>query len=280
MLIIYGISFKLNQFGQYFKAVVRIWTMFHCFNRKHYDKAPLIWISNIGYWSHHYPGLYQTSEDNIASTDEYLVENAHSIIRPNTQPADDCTTLSNKAKMIFTLKAEVKNFESVFTPPKSFTFTRSALKSLKVKAAGIICHILKLLKSVDGGTTLSTDLQLNSKNIKCLPLGFHTNKPPNASICCDMPAFPHQNKDLKWKRFSGCFHSFHTECLGNINHCPICRGYLQLVLQQLSSTAQDSIFNGQHNAAVPSTNRENNTQDKPPKVHEETSEELSAKIED
>ena len=125
-----------NEFGQFFKAVVRIWTMFHCFRRKHYDKAPLVWISNIGYWSHHYPELYQTFENNVASTDEYPVENAHSIIRANSQSADDCETISNKAKMIFTSKTEIKNFKSVFTPPKSFAFARSALKSLKVKAAG------------------------------------------------------------------------------------------------------------------------------------------------
>lgn len=59
VLIIYGISFKLNQFGQYFKAAVRNWTMFYYFRRKHCDKAPLIWVSNIGHWSQHYPELFQ-----------------------------------------------------------------------------------------------------------------------------------------------------------------------------------------------------------------------------
>ena len=146
--------------------------------------------------------------------------------------------------MIFTSKTEIKHFKSVFTPPKSFAFTRSALKSLKVKAAGIICNILKLMTNVESGTKLSTDLQLNCNNIKCLPLGFHINKPPNSSICCDMPGCPHQSDDLEWKIFNGCFHSFHTKCLQNVDHCPICQRYLQLVIEQLSTTAKDSIFNG------------------------------------
>lgn len=279
VLMIYGVSFKLNQFGQYLKAVVRIWTMFHCFHRKHYDKAPLVWISNIGYWSQHYPELHQTFEDNIACTDEYPVENAHSIIRANTQSADDCTTISKKAKMMFTSKAEVKNFKSVFTPPKSFTFTRKVLKSLKVKAAEIIGDVLKKMTNTDSAIELSTDMQLNSDNIKCLPLGFHTNKPPNPCLCCDMPACPHQSEDLEWKRFDGCFHSFHVKCLGDIDHCPICRGYLQQVVQQLSTSAQNAIFNGQDNAEVDLGNPENNTPDKPPKINEETNEELAAKIE-
>ena len=57
VLIMYEISFKLNEFGQFFKAVVRIWAMFHYFRRKHYDKAPLVWISDIGYWSHQQVGI-------------------------------------------------------------------------------------------------------------------------------------------------------------------------------------------------------------------------------
>ena len=95
--------------------------------------------------------------------------------------------------MIFISKTEIKNFKSVFPPPKSFALTRSALKSLKVKAVGIICNILKWMTKVESATKLSTDLQLNCNNIKCLPLGFHTNKPPNPSTCCDMLACPHQS---------------------------------------------------------------------------------------
>ena len=56
------------------------------------------------------------------------------------------------------------------------------------------------------------------------------------------------------------------------------QGYLQLVIEQLSTTAQDSIFNNQENSATPSTNPKNRTEDKPPKVQEETNEVLSAKI--
>ena len=91
-----------------------------------------------------------------------------------------------------------------------------------------------------------------------------------------MPACPHQNDDLEWKIFNGCFHS--TQSVFKMWIIAICQGYLQLVIEQLSITAKDSIFNGQENGATASANPENSTKDKPPKVQEETNEVLSAKI--
>ena len=247
VLIIYGISFKQNKFNEYFRAVIRIWTMFYCFQRKHYNKAPLIWLSNVGYWAKSNRKLYETLEEGISCTDEYPVENAHSIIRSYTYAADDCETISKKAKMIFTSRNELKNFKSVFTPPKSFSFSRNVLRSLKVKAAEIIGNLLQSVTNTCPSTPdLQKKLHLTNENIKCLPLGFHTNKPPNPYLTCDMPACHLQDKNTPWKKFNGCFHSFHLECLKDVDHCPICRSHLQMVIHQLGSSAQQSIHNLQH----------------------------------
>ena len=154
VLIIYAISFKENKFDEYFKAVIRVWTMFYCFHRKHYDKAPLVWISKVGHWARNYNKLYKTLQKNISCTDEYPVENAHSVIRSQTNPSDECETISKKAKMIFTSKAELKNFKTAFTPPKTFSFTRNVLHALKVKAAQLIGNILKLTTETEGENTL------------------------------------------------------------------------------------------------------------------------------
>ena len=91
--------------------------MFYCFKRKHYDKSPQVWISNVGHWTKNNGKLYQTLQDNISCTDEYPVEKAHSVIRSQTNSFDDCQTISQKAKMVFTSKA--KNFKTVFTLPKT-----------------------------------------------------------------------------------------------------------------------------------------------------------------
>ena len=39
LLSIYSISFKLNHFSEYFCAIIRIWIMFACLQRRHYNKA-------------------------------------------------------------------------------------------------------------------------------------------------------------------------------------------------------------------------------------------------
>ena len=66
--------------------------------------------------------------------------------------------------MIFNTKTQLKNFKTSFTPPKTYSFTRSVLKSIKVKAAEIIANILKWVTDSDDTATtkLSTNLQLIS----------------------------------------------------------------------------------------------------------------------
>ena len=158
----------------------------------------------VGHWAKNNTKLYKTLQEDISCTDEYPVENAHS----QTNSSDDCETISQKAKMIFTSKAELKNFKTAFTPPKTFSFTRNILHVLKVKAAQLVGHILKLTTETEGAKYQASQLDFTYANIKCLPLGYHTNKPPDQSCTCDMPACCH--KDSDWKLFTGCFHSFHT----------------------------------------------------------------------
>jgi len=50
VLSIYSISFKLNHFLEYFCAIIRIWIMFTCLQRPHYNKAPLVWIDMCLHW--------------------------------------------------------------------------------------------------------------------------------------------------------------------------------------------------------------------------------------
>ena len=84
VLSIYGVIFRTNNFKQYFHAMFRVWILFYCFHRRHYDKAPLIWMSNVLYWLTAVPDLYNIFSSNVTSTDEYGVENTHSIIRSKT----------------------------------------------------------------------------------------------------------------------------------------------------------------------------------------------------
>ena len=75
VLLIYSISFKLNNFSEYFRTMIRIWIMFTCLQCWPYNKAPLIWINMCSHKGKHAPQLYNLLRNYIAIFDEYPVEN-------------------------------------------------------------------------------------------------------------------------------------------------------------------------------------------------------------
>ena len=183
VLAIYSVVFKSNKFDDYFNSVIRVWTMFYCFNRRHYDKAPLIWLSNIMYWQKFRPHIYDIVRGNITLLDEYGVENTHSILRAQTKPYYTLDQLFQKAKGIFASKAEQHNFCSAFTPPHYYSFSGNQLNYLKVKAATILKGIFvnKSEKLSTGQYEVYQRLRDgNSIQHQCLPLGFHCTIPPHA----------------------------------------------------------------------------------------------------
>ena len=60
----------------------RIWVMFTCLKRRHYNKAPLVWLANIHHWGQHFPELHNILASNITITDEYPVENTTASLGP------------------------------------------------------------------------------------------------------------------------------------------------------------------------------------------------------
>ena len=88
ILSIYPVTCKSNKFGEYFNAVIRIWVMFSCLKRRHYNKATLVWIANITHWMRSFPEFYNVFQNWLIISDEYPVENTHSIIRAQTKHSD------------------------------------------------------------------------------------------------------------------------------------------------------------------------------------------------
>ena len=97
VLSIYSISFKLNLFSEYFRAMIRIWIMFTCLKRRHYNKVPLVWINMCAQWGKHSTNLYKLLRNYVAIFDEYPVENIHSIFRAQSKPSDTAEQLRKKS---------------------------------------------------------------------------------------------------------------------------------------------------------------------------------------
>ena len=241
-ITIYSVTFKTNQFDEFEKAMARIWCMFLCFYRRHYNKSPLVWFSNLLFWKENNNELYNTLKSCINIEDEYPVENCHSIIRGSTNSWDMPEQLSFKAKSIFASKKRQHNFRSYFTPPKSFTFSRKELKSLKFKCAEILVNkiFVPIASELDTSKIIPSSLP---KNSPILPLGFHTEWPPVSNRICDMPGCLDRYSVKPWVRFNGFWHSFHIDCLQGSNICKVCTAFLKRQIRKLSDTATQAIFN-------------------------------------
>lgn len=130
VLPIYSISFKLNKFSEYFRAMIRIWIMFTCLCRRHYNKAPLVWINMCSHWGKYAPQLYNLLKNYITIFDEYPVENTHSMLRSQTKDSDMADDLRKKAKSIFQSKEKQSHFRSFFYCTKTvFVLAQSAAVS-------------------------------------------------------------------------------------------------------------------------------------------------------
>ncbi|XP_015755582.1 PREDICTED: uncharacterized protein LOC107335130 isoform X2 [Acropora digitifera] len=205
VLSIYSISFKLNNFSEYFRAMIRIWIMFTCLQRRHYNKAPLIWINMCSHWGKNAPQLYNLLTNYITIFDEYPVENTHSILCSQTKVSDTANELRKKAKSIFQSKDKQSHFRSFFTTPKQFSFSHNQLRFLKVRCAQVLSSMFSKISQSPGQSLFSsknksnrsapTHVTLptmsgsnNSMRTIVLPLGYHGEIKPDQAKQCDLRA--------------------------------------------------------------------------------------------
>ena len=138
VLTIYAVIFRSNNFVLYVSALKRIWLMFLCFARDHYDKSPLVFLSNLLYWEKIGHPLLTTFQNPLLAFTEYPVEYFHSIIRDQTSPHSTPEQITKTCRSIFASKQRQENFRQTFLPPKNYIISRNQLKSSKFKAADIL----------------------------------------------------------------------------------------------------------------------------------------------
>uniref|UniRef100_U9UZM9 Uncharacterized protein n=1 Tax=Rhizophagus irregularis (strain DAOM 181602 / DAOM 197198 / MUCL 43194) TaxID=747089 RepID=U9UZM9_RHIID len=83
-LDVYAILFRSGSFEKYVETVFRIWTFALRWKRKNYNKAPLVFLSDLFYWQDTHHPFADAIEKYLSCFNDYYVENAHSRIRANT----------------------------------------------------------------------------------------------------------------------------------------------------------------------------------------------------
>ena len=144
-LSIYSVVFKNNMAELYYESLLRCWVMFLMYQRRHYNKAPLIALSNFEYWKSIDHPLVSTLLSYVCVFDEYPVENFHSVLRAHTRVTDTPEMISLAAKEIDAQKDELHDFKSTFVPVRKQNFTHKNIELLKIKAAEFLAKKFKLI---------------------------------------------------------------------------------------------------------------------------------------
>lgn len=85
--------------------------------------------------------------------------------------------------------------------------------------------------------------------LKVLPLGYASENQPNPNKRCDFPGCL-VSSDKEWRVFEGSAHSFHLECLGEMDICPFCQSFLQNKARSLAETAKSAILHPKKQAST------------------------------
>ena len=181
MLSIYSVVFKSNNLQMFIDAMMSALVVFFIYRRHHYDKAPLVFLSNVLYWKKTNHPLYEALETHLQIIDEYAVENFHSVLRAQTSISSTPEEISKKAREISATKGILRQFKTQFVPPKSATFSQNQLKLLKAKAAGFLLDVFSELHANPGAAKkLPRDARQSQKITRwILPNIFGDNKVDN-----------------------------------------------------------------------------------------------------
>ena len=280
-LSIYSIFFKSNAFPDYVQAMQRIWVMYYSFNRKHYDKAPLVFLSMVEYWKATNHPLYNLLQEHLHVSDEYPVENFHSLLRARTNEWDIPVEIQRKARQINDQKHHLHHFSTYFVPPRRAMMSHNQLRRLKIKSAYYllgkiqeICanplaaqeqpRLFRQRKKVSWWILPNLFGQLVVQNV-LLPLGYqwYGNDDIARRLQTTGQAAPFAPQQQQPCDRAGCpnitthspvlFHSFHAICIPvpEQNICFICSAGLRGAVRQKATAAQTAIMQpdanvGQH----------------------------------
>lgn len=257
VLTIYAVIFRSNNFLLYVSALKRIWLMFFCFGRHHYDKSPLVFLSGLLYWDKISHPLLAALRTSLVAFTEYPVEYFHSIIRDQTAPHSTPDEITKTCRSIFASKQRQENFRETFLPPKNYVLSRNQLKSAKMKVAEMLKNIFaniigKPNSSYATNSTVGEKREwlmpfIFGNKFKCdkvLPCGFHLSSKkdsePDPFRECDFPNCQRRD-DANWRVFKGCGHSFHVACVPE-PICPICQVGIRRNVREKAEKAKQAIF--------------------------------------
>ncbi|PKK58458.1 hypothetical protein RhiirC2_796263 [Rhizophagus irregularis] len=195
-LDIYAVLFRNGYFEGYLESVVRVWVLFQRLRRHNYNKAPLVFLSDVFYWELNNHPMANVLKKILPVFNDYFVENFHSSIRSQTVESNNALQIIQKAKII---DAERNNnsFKESFINSRNPTIFQDKLNYLERKVSLFLFSPFDKIYHNIGNTT-----QINN-----------IYKPADDNFCDAEKCLLPNNIDSSNGIVLICGHGFHKECL-------------------------------------------------------------------
>ena len=229
-LDIYTKLFRCGFFEGYLECIVKIWVLFQRLQRHNYNKAPLIFLSDVFYWTLNEHPILDILNNHLSIFNDYFVENFHSSIRYQTVESNSDKQIIQKAKII-DLERNHEGFKDTFINTRNTNISKVKLISLEKKVSLFLLSLFDKIYHNIGRTNDNNNRvfelpSFNNRNvdIRALPLGWSTSILPDNDKFCDAENCLLSNSS---NIILICGHSYHKECLSKLNEkCKYCFNYL------------------------------------------------------
>jgi hypothetical protein len=114
VLNIYAILFRTRSFDAYVESCFWIWILFLRFKRRNYNKALLMFLSDIFYWITNNHPILQVMKTELPKFSDTSVEIFHSLLRRNTEKYLEADQIIREARYLNYLCLDDEKFKKNF----------------------------------------------------------------------------------------------------------------------------------------------------------------------
>ncbi|CAB4443608.1 unnamed protein product [Rhizophagus irregularis] len=230
-LDIYTKLFRCGFFEGYLESVIKIWILFQRLHRHNYNKAPLIFLSDVFYWTLNDHPILDILKNNLPIFNDYFVENFHSSLRYQTAESNTDKQIIQKAKTI-DIERNDDGFKNTFINTRNTNISKVKLISLEKKVSLFLLSLFDIIyhnigKSSNNNNNNMFELpSFNNRNVnvKLFPLAWSTSNIPDNDKICDAENCLSSNSSNIILIYC---HSYHKECLSLLDEkCKYCFNYL------------------------------------------------------
>jgi len=247
VLNIYATIFRSGNWEAYIEACVRVWCMFARFKRKNYNKAPLVFLSDVWYWENIKHPILKVLKEHLVVFNDYPVENYHSLIRRQTSETDTSEQLSRTAHVINYLRHD-NAFQKAFVTTKRYPYCKEDLTGLTNRASTFLLELFTKVKNNVGKSKFMTVSRRGKNRISChlvtlnmdvderhLPMAFSSEYPPfdllekcDLRDSCKVSESGLTSHVLTKSISLICGHAYHQHCLEFLEYkCFYCLNYIK-----------------------------------------------------